>query len=98
MILQRIQRLINVVVPVLQAGFRENRSCTEQVIALTPHIEAGFQRKLKTGVVFIDLTAAYDTVWRDDNVEIYAGRSLCQAVKSTEQYFVKPFLPSLSWL
>jgi hypothetical protein len=34
-------------------------------LALTSHIEAGFQRKLKTGVVFIDLTNSYDTVWRD---------------------------------
>jgi hypothetical protein len=34
-------------------------------LALTSHIEAGFQRKLKTGVVFIDLTGAYDTVWID---------------------------------
>jgi hypothetical protein len=39
--------------------------CTEQVLVLTSHIEACFQRKLKTGVVFIDLTAAYDTVWKD---------------------------------
>jgi hypothetical protein len=61
MILQRILPLINAVVPVSQGGFRK----TEQVLALTSHIEAGFQHKLKTGVVFIDLTAAYDTVWRD---------------------------------
>jgi Reverse transcriptase (RNA-dependent DNA polymerase)/Endonuclease-reverse transcriptase len=64
-ILQRIQPLIDEVVPISQAGFRKNRSCTEQVLALTTHIEAGFERKLKTGAVFIDLTAAYDTVWRD---------------------------------
>jgi hypothetical protein len=62
MILQRIQPLIDTVVPVSQAGYRKNRSCTEQVLALTSHIEAGFQRKLKTGMVFIDPTAAYDTV------------------------------------
>jgi hypothetical protein len=43
---------------VSQAGFRKNRSCTEQVLALTSHM-------IKTGVVFIDLTAANDTVWRD---------------------------------
>jgi hypothetical protein len=30
------------------------------------------------------------------NVKIYAGHSLCQAVEFTEQYVVKPFLPSLS--
>jgi hypothetical protein len=50
MILQRIQPLIDAVVPVSQAGFRKNRSFTEQVFALTIHIEAGSQRKLKTGV------------------------------------------------
>jgi hypothetical protein len=42
MILQRIQPLIDAVVPVSQAGFRKNRSCTEEVLALTSHIEAGF--------------------------------------------------------
>jgi hypothetical protein len=87
-ILQRIQPLI-AVVSVSQVGLCKNRSCTEQV--WRQNIDAVFQRKLKTGVVFIDLTAAYDTV------EIYAGRSLYQAVEFTEQYVVKPFLPILSW-
>jgi Reverse transcriptase (RNA-dependent DNA polymerase) len=64
LILHRIQPLIDEVVPVSQAGFRKHRSCTKQVLDLTSHIEAGFQRKLKTGAVFIDLTAAYHTVWR----------------------------------
>jgi hypothetical protein len=54
--------LIDPVDPVSQARFRKNCSCTEQVLALTSQIEAGFQRKLKTDVIFIDLTAAYDTV------------------------------------
>jgi hypothetical protein len=64
LILQRIQPLIDADVPVSQASFRKNRrrSCTEQFMALTSHIEAGFERKLKTGTIFIDLTAAYDTV------------------------------------
>jgi hypothetical protein len=65
LILQRIQPLIEAAVPVSQAGFWKNRSCTEQVMALTSHIEAGFERKLKTRTIFIDLTAAHDTVWRD---------------------------------
>jgi hypothetical protein len=51
--------------PVSQAGFRKHRSHTKQVMALTTHIEAGFQRELKTGAVFVDLTAVYDTVLRD---------------------------------
>jgi hypothetical protein len=32
-------------------------------MALTTHIEAGFQSKL--GAVFVDSTAAYNTVWRE---------------------------------
>ena len=45
-----------------QAGFRPGRSCCGQVLNLTQHIEDGFEKKLKTGAVFVDLTAAYDTV------------------------------------
>jgi hypothetical protein len=44
MIFQRIEPLINAVVPVSQADFRKNRRCTERVLALTTHIEAGFKR------------------------------------------------------
>jgi hypothetical protein len=47
--------------PVYQVEFREHRSCTEQMKALTTHIEAGFQRQLKISVVFVELSAAYDT-------------------------------------
>lgn len=60
----RIAMDIDKLVPDVQAGFRPKRSCAEQVLTLTNHIEAGFQLKMKTGVVFIDLTAAYDTVWK----------------------------------
>jgi hypothetical protein len=63
--LQLIQPLIEDVTPINQAGFRFHRSCTEQVMALTTHIEAGFQHHLKTGAVFVDMTAAYDTVWKE---------------------------------
>jgi hypothetical protein len=56
MIFQRIQPLIDAVVPVSKAGFRKNCNCTEQVLALISHIQAGFQR-----VVFVDLTAALRT-------------------------------------
>jgi hypothetical protein len=40
LILQRIQPLIETATPVHQAGFCKHRSCTEQVMALTTHIEA----------------------------------------------------------
>jgi hypothetical protein len=29
------------------------------------HIETGFQRQLKTGAAFVDLSAAYYSVWRE---------------------------------
>jgi hypothetical protein len=65
LILRRIKVLIEDVTPINRARFRQHRSCTEQVIAITTHIEAGFQHQLKTGALFIDLIAAYDTVWRE---------------------------------
>lgn len=60
----RIGVLIDAAVPKDQAGFRKNRSCCDQVIALTNFIELGFDKELKTGVVFLDLSAAFDTVWK----------------------------------
>ncbi|XP_025416514.1 uncharacterized protein LOC112687793 [Sipha flava] len=63
-ILERIQPHIDKIIPVKQAGFRNNKSCEEQVIALTTLIEAGFQKKLRISVAFFDLSAAYDTIWR----------------------------------
>lgn len=60
----RISPTINEHIPVEQAGFRSGRSCTDQVLSLTTYIESGFEKMLKTSVSFIDLTAAYDTVWR----------------------------------
>lgn len=63
-IYDRIGGRIFEVIPIEQAGFRPNRSCTDQILSLTTHMEAGFQKKLKTSVAFIDLSAAYDTVWR----------------------------------
>ena len=46
-----------------QAGFRRGRSTIDQVTLLTQDIEDSFQEKHKAGVVLLDLTAAYDTVW-----------------------------------
>ena len=45
-----------------QAGFRPGKSTTGQLFNLTQYIEDGFQEKKITGAVFVDLTAAYDTV------------------------------------
>lgn len=42
----------------------KNRSCCDQVLSLTTHIESVFQNRQKNTVVFIDLTSVYDTVRR----------------------------------
>ena len=63
LILNRIKHTEKAYLPHEQAGFREGRSTTDQVTLLTEDIEAGFQCKEKCGVVLIDLSAAYDTVW-----------------------------------
>jgi hypothetical protein len=60
----RMSSLVESQLPVEQAGFREGRSTCEQVLSLTTCIENGFQRGEKTGLVLLDLTAAYDTVWK----------------------------------
>ena len=39
------------------------KSITDQVILLTQNIKNSFEAKKKMVVVFVDLTAAYDTVW-----------------------------------
>ena len=50
-------------VRVEQAGFRRGCSTCDQVTALTTFTENGLKKTLKTGAVFLDLTATYDTIW-----------------------------------
>ena len=45
-----------------QVGFRPGKSCCRQLLNLTQHIEYGYQRGMITGAVFVDISAAYDTV------------------------------------
>ena len=45
-----------------QADFREGKSITGQLLNLTKHIKDGFEKILKMGAVFLDLSTAYDTV------------------------------------
>ena len=59
----RIKPLIGPLLPREQAGFRRGRSTVNQVVLMTQEIEDCFSAKTKAGAVFVDLTAAYDTVW-----------------------------------
>lgn len=61
----RLMPLVDENLPNEQGGFRPNRNSCDQVLSLTTHIESGFQQHFKTGAVFLDLSAAYDTVWKN---------------------------------
>ena len=63
LIRSRIDPVVNPQLPWEQAGFRRGRSTVDQVTLLTQDIEDSFQHNEKAGVVFLDLTAAYDTAW-----------------------------------
>ena len=63
LIYNRIRPIIESVLPEEQAGFRPNRCTLDQVALFNEDIEASLDKKLKTGVVLLDLSAAYDTVW-----------------------------------
>ena len=61
-ILNRIAEHVDAKLIPEQAGFRPGKSCTSQLLDLTEHIEDGYEKRLITGGVFVDLSAAYDTV------------------------------------
>ena len=48
-----------------QSGFRKNRSTEDQVALLAQEVENAFQMKMKTLAVFVDLTKAFDKVWKE---------------------------------
>ena len=63
LILNRINPIIDPLLPPEQAGFRKGKSTVDQVCRLTQNIEQAFHDRHVAGSVFIDLKAAYDTVW-----------------------------------
>ena len=66
LIYDSVEPLIDTLLPKEQAGFRRGKSIVDQVVLLTQNIESSFEVKKKTCAVFINLTAAYDTVWHRD--------------------------------
>ena len=48
-----------------QCGFRQRKSTIEPLIRLTQDIHRGFSTKSSTYAVFLDISKAYDTVWKD---------------------------------
>lgn len=65
LLLACLSLIIYKILPVEQTGFKKNRSCYTQVLTLTTHVENGFQNKAKLGAIFLDLSTAYDTAWKN---------------------------------
>ena len=63
LIYTHIEPLIDPLLPKEQAGFQRGKSTVDQVVLLTQNIKDSFEAKKKAGAIFINLTAAYDTVW-----------------------------------
>ena len=63
LIYARVEPIIGLLLPKEQAGFRRGKSTVDQVVQLTQNMEDFFEAKKKAGAVFVDLTAAYVTVW-----------------------------------
>ena len=66
LIYAHVEPLIDPLLPKEQTGFRRRKSIVDQVVLLIQNIEDSSEAKKKAGAVFIDLTAAYDTVWHRD--------------------------------
>ena len=62
LIYDRVEPLIDSMLPKEQAGFRRGKSTVDQVVRLTQNIEDSFEDKKKAGAVFFNLIAAYDTI------------------------------------
>ena len=58
-----VEPIVDPLLPMEQAGFQRGRSTVDQTVLITQNIEGSLEAKKKAGTVFVDLTAAYDTVW-----------------------------------
>ena len=63
LIYTHVASVIHPLLPREQDGFRRGRSTVDQVNLLTQKIKDSYSVKKKAGAVFINLTAAYATVW-----------------------------------
>ena len=62
MMLNRLNPITEHTIIKEQAGFIAVKPCTSQLLNQTHFIEDGYEKSLTTGTVFVDLSAAYDTV------------------------------------
>ena len=63
----RIKPIIDRLLPAELAKFRRGRSTVDQAVLLIQNFKDCFEAKRKPGVVFVNLTEAYDTVWHREH-------------------------------
>jgi len=66
LVINRFEPVIDPKLPAKQAGFRYGHYSVvtiDQIVKLINDIEESFERGEKAGVLLVDLTAAYDTLW-----------------------------------
>ena len=59
LIYNRVEPIVDPLLPKERAAFRHGKSTVNQVVLLTQNIEDSFEIKKKAGVVFTDVIAAY---------------------------------------
>ena len=62
MILNRIAPIIELYLIKEEAGLRHGKSFTSQLLNITQHIQAGYQKSMITGTGFVGLSASKDPV------------------------------------
>ena len=63
LIYNRVEPIVDPLLPNEQAVFRHGKSAVDQIVLLTQNTEDFFEEKKKAGAVFVNLTAACDIVW-----------------------------------
>ena len=62
LIYARVEPLIDPLLPKEQVEFRRGKLTVDRIVLLNQNIEDSFEAKKKAGAVFINLTAAYDSL------------------------------------
>ena len=78
LLLARLEPIIDPHSPDEQADFRRGRNTVHQIVNLTEDIEETFENGHKAGVILVDLTAEYDTVWHQGlTLKLFLTITLC---------------------
>ena len=105
LIYARVEPLIDPLLPEEQDGFQRGKSTVDQGVLLIQNIKNSFASRKKAGVVFVNLTAAYDTIWHCGLIykfmELVPNRSFTLTTgdsKQSRQHRLENSLPQRSVL